>query len=52
MKWRLDVFDNIEITFHPNATVCDRVIVEVLCAEYAQNAVVKPSELTDKVMLK
>jgi len=35
-----------------NSTASDRVIVEALCAKYAQNAVIKPSELTDRVVLK
>ncbi len=52
LKLRPEVLNNIEITLHPNATDSDRVIVEALCAKYAQNAVVKPSELTDRVMLK
>lgn len=52
LKLRQEALNNIEITLHPNATVSDRVIVEALCAKYAQNAVIKPSELTDNVVLK
>ena len=52
MKLRPEVLNNIEITLHPNATASDRVIVEALCAKYAQEAVIKPSELTDRVLLK
>ena len=52
LKLRPEVLDNIEITLHPNATVSDRVIIEALCAKYAQNAMIKPSELTDRVIMK
>jgi hypothetical protein len=52
LKLRQEVLNNIEITLHPNSTASDRVIVEALCAKYAQNAAIKPSELTDRVILK
>lgn len=52
LKLRPEVLNNIEITLHPNATASDRVIVEALCAKYAQEAVIKPSELTDRVLMK
>lgn len=52
LKLRQEALDNMEITLHPNATPSDRVIVEALCAKYAQNAVISPSELTDRVVLK
>lgn len=52
LKLKPEVLSNIEITLHPNATANDRVIVEALCSKYAQSAVVKPSELTDRVVLK
>ena len=52
LKLRQESLDNIEITLHPNATESDRVIVEALCAKYAQSAVIKSSELTDMVVLK
>lgn len=52
MKLKKTALDNMEITIHPNATESDRVIVEALCSKYAQDAVIKPSELTDRVLLK
>lgn len=52
MKLRQEALNNINITLHPNATVSDRVIVEGLCEKYARNASIKPSELTNRVMLK
>ncbi len=52
MRIKQSVLDSMEITLHPNATVSDRVIIEALCAKYAQNATVKPSELADRVLLK
>lgn len=52
LKLRQEVLNNIEITLHPNSTASDRVIVEALCAKYAQNAVIKSSELTDRVKMK
>lgn len=52
MKIKQEALNNIEITLHPNATVSDRVIVEALCAKYAQGAKIKPSELTDRIILK
>ena len=39
--------NEIEITLHPNATESDRVIVEALCAKYAQNANIRNSETAD-----
>lgn len=52
MKLKQSALDHMEITLHPNATASDRVIVEALCAKYAINAVISPSELTDRVVLK
>lgn len=52
MKLKQSALDNMEITLHPNATDYDRIIVDALCAKYAQSAVIKPSELTDRVVLK
>lgn len=52
LKLRKETLDNIEITLHPNATNSDRVIVEALCTKYAHNAIIKQSELTDRVVLK
>ncbi len=52
LKLRAEALNNIEITLHPNVTASDRVIIEALCAKYAQNAIIKPSELTDRVMMK
>lgn len=42
----------MEITLHPNANESDRVIVEALCAKYAPEAIIKESELTDRVKMK
>ncbi len=44
--------DGMEITLHPNSTASDRVIVEALCAQYAQHATIRPSELCNRVMMK
>ncbi len=52
LKLKTEALNNIEITLHPNATASDRVIVEALCTKYAQNATIKPSELTDRVVMK
>ena len=52
LKLRKEALNNIEITLHPNVTASDRVIIEALCAKYAQNATIKPSELTDRVVMK
>lgn len=52
LKLRTEALNNIEITLHPNATASDRVIVEALCAKYAQSATIKESELRDRVMMK
>lgn len=52
LKLKPEVLNSIEITLHPNATVSDRVIVEALCAKYAKSATIKPSELTDRILMK
>ena len=52
LKLKQEALNTIEITLHPNATVSDRVIVEALCAKYAQDAKIKVSELADRVILK
>ena len=52
LKLRTEALNNIEITLHPNAMVSDRVIVEALCAKYAQGATIKESELRDRVVMK
>lgn len=52
LKLKTEVLNNIEITLHPNATASDRVIVEALCAKYAQSATIKESELRDRVVMK
>ena len=52
LKLKPEVLNNIEITLHPNATASERVIVEALCAKYAQDATIKVSELADRVNLK
>lgn len=52
LKLKKEALNNIEITLHPNVTASDRVIIEALCAKYAQNAMIKPSELTDRVVMK
>lgn len=52
LKLKQEILNNIEITLHPNATVSDRVIVEALCSKFAHAATIKPSELTDRVMMK
>ncbi len=52
LKLRTEALNNIEITLHPNATASDRVIVEALCAKYAQGAAIKESELRDRVVMK
>lgn len=52
LKLKKEALNNIEITLHPNVTASDRVIIEALCAKYAQKATIKPSELTDRVVMK
>ncbi len=52
LKLREDVLDKIEITLHPNSTSSDKVIVEALCNKYAEHAVIKESQLKDRVKLK
>ena len=52
LKLKQDALNQMEITLHPNATESDRIIVESLCAKYAQGATIKDSELTDRVVLK
>lgn len=52
LKLKTEALNNIEITLHPNSTASDRVIVDALCAKYAQGATVKASELTDRVKMK
>lgn len=52
LKLNKEALNNIEITLHPSATASDRIIIEALCAKYAHNAVVKASELTDRVKMK
>lgn len=52
LKLRTEALNNIEITLHPNATPSDSIIVKALCDKYTNNAIVKPSELTDRVTLK
>ena len=52
LKLKKEALNNMEITLHPNVTASDRVIVDALCAKYAQNATIKPSELTDRVVMK
>lgn len=52
LRLKQSALDNMEITLHPNATESDRVIVEALCMKYAVNAIISPSELTDRVVLK
>ena len=52
LKLKPEILNGMEITLHPNATTSDRVIVEALCAKYAQNATIKLSELADRVVLK
>ena len=52
LKLKHGALDHIEITLHPNAITSDRVIVDALCTKYAQNAVIKDSELTDRVKMK
>lgn len=52
LKLKTESLNNMEITLHPNATDSDRVIVEALCAKYAQGATIKESELRDRVVMK
>lgn len=52
LNLRPDALNNIEITLHPNVTDSDRVIVEALCAKYAQGATIRESELRDRVVMK
>lgn len=52
LKLRTEALNNMEITLHPNATASDRVIVDALCAKYAQGATIKESELRDRVVMK
>jgi hypothetical protein len=52
LKLKKEALNNIEITLHPSATASDRIIVEALCSKFALNAVVKASELTDRVKMK
>ncbi len=52
LKLRSKSLDQMEITLHPNANESDRVIVEALCAKYAPEAIIKESELTDRVKMK
>ena len=49
---RDDIFDKIEITLSPIATLSQKIIVEALCDKYAPNAVIKNSDLASKVRLK
>ena len=49
---RDDIFDEMEITLSPMATLSQKIIVEALCDKYAPNAVIKSSDLASKVKLK
>lgn len=49
---RSDVMNNMEITFHPNSTESDKVIIGALCEKYAPQAVLKESSLKGRVILK
>jgi len=52
LKLREEVLNKIEITLHPNSSLSDKIIVEALCRRYAKHAVIKDSQLKDKINLK
>ena len=52
LSLRYDAINNMEITFHPNSSESDKVIVGALCGKYAPKAILKDSSLIGGVLLK
>lgn len=46
------IFDNLTITLSPFSTEADRILINLLCNEYAPNATIKESSLRNKIRLK